>query len=328
MVKWHKLFAVFAIFLALIVGGFSVYEMANYMAEYKDFEVYVTLAARASLQQSQDLYLMWDQSESLSDVTNEAARHAVISDTARDKIDALDDAELRGRVLDYCDQIENLARSAGITEYNPALGDPKQNDSDIYYYLQTLRANAAKQNANYNPMQFGLSYVDEEVLQILFQDNLERLITANYTGDENNSGNFMLNRVNFRGAIVTVGLPRVIDLTGSSNEDEWAYEELFGVYRGSSSQAENSLDYGSGLLHDRFSDFVIQFDLQFSGAGWHNMRSVIGGVQDPDDDNQLLAKPNSWGRTYTVQFPGGASQTYWSIGLPWIEYSTRYTFMN
>ena len=54
MVKWHKLFAVFAIFLALIVGGFSVYEMANYMAEYKDFEVYVTLAARASLFRSQE----------------------------------------------------------------------------------------------------------------------------------------------------------------------------------------------------------------------------------------------------------------------------------
>lgn len=327
-----------AFLIGTLVCGVA-YEMSRYISEYKDFEVYVTLAARAALQQEQDLYLLWDQSESLSDASREAARHSVISDSARESIQAaITQGEINGNdVITYCNAVEAQATSAGVTRYNPALRGswnrtPSPSDSDIYYYLDELRLKAKTANANYNPMQFGLSYVNKRVLEILFRDNLIRLIDANYgagtinNGLDNNSSNFVVDGIDLRGIEIELSGPKLIDLTGATKDERAAYEQIFGKLHDTGVSSE--LEYGSGLAHDKFADYILQYELSFHAAGWHNMRSVIGHVLTGGGGEQLNSRNTRNVRTVKIPAANGQFDEYFSIGLPWIRYDTNYTLLN
>lgn len=334
-----KLIFILVLMMLSLIGS-SAYDEINHISEEaKTMDTFISLAAKEALAQQQDLYLQWNSTGSLTAALSETRRYSVISEEAQIEIlQAIADGRISSNgVKDYTNKVRGLAIGAGLTRYNPKGGKPKVTDTDLYKYLDYLDSEASKANGNYNPIQFGLSYVDPELLKILFRDNLKSLIVMNYNDDINNAANSDRNRMEYReingSAIysetpsITISDIQLINVSDSSKSG--TYSRLFGKIQPNSAGSE--LAYGtSDLQSDAMSNYVVSYTLRFTASAWHNTRTVIGKLvpEGLTESARFGIQSDSKFRWTTIDEGNGVISKYVSIPLPNQTYDTLYVLTN
>lgn len=334
MKTWFKLVLfILAFVLGTITISFGT-EIVNYQREAKTLEVFIELSAKSALKQQQDLYQQWNSTGSASAGTAAALRYSMITPEAAAEIQVAIGKGLIGpnTVIDYCDGMAQTLQQIGFQDYDPLNGAPGPNDTEMYYNLEFMRDTSQLADLNYNPMQYGLTFVDEELLSILFRDNFKRMISANYLDAANVGQDQTNNNVNFREARAVISGFYLKNMEGTEKENKNNFEQLFGVPQGDFDMGD--LDYEnmdeSGhqqLLQDAFSNWIVVYEVRFIASGWHNMRTTLVSRQ-PEGSNFGITGDNSNIRWWTADIGNGETQQFLSFGLPQQKYDTTYILTN
>lgn len=169
----------------------------------------------------------------------------------------------------YLNALKDEANDAGIYT----------NNSDIKFIIEQLRESAEDYRRGrddegsyvdycYTPMQFGYSFLDEKMLEAIFEEDLRRIVTANYHQDEGNGVNMYelaftgMDRVRLTGVDVNVTGP--ILLYERNPNATRSFSSLLGSSRASALDMTGA--HESGL---REYDYVIAYDVEFS-AQWEH----------------------------------------------------------
>lgn len=312
-------------------------EWKHYKNEMEDMQVFIELSAKEALSQQQDIFLQWNKLGSAVAATDAAHSYSIISGRSRDKIQ---EAITLGKigplmVKNYTGDVSTKARTAGLEEFSPTgfHTKPSKDETELFRNLEVLSDLASDTTGkNYNPLQFGLSYVDEELLNILFQDNLERIIEMNYNSEMNVVDGTRVNHMSYRDAWIKVNGPTLVNLADLGNKP--LYSSLYGVnvkdsdYR---SMIETKLGYGKDFVYDAFSGYIVVYEIEFCANGWHNMTTplgVKGGINNVMFGTQDIKPGVKDVRWFTRDLGDGITQDYISIGLPVQVTNQQYVVMN
>lgn len=363
-----KILKCILIFIGTMIFATFLVEWYLYTQELRDLAVFVDIAGRASLEQQQDLYLGWDTIDATSSNANK--NFAALSEEAINEIKAtMNDSYLRKQKIEqYTDELEIEFRNNGIKDGSALdysvikyYGIDKIKDySRVYYYLDFISGRAAAQadshsgiqGSTYNPIQFGLSYIDEDVLRIVFEDNVRALIDANYVNDINNGANPLRERLSFRTADVMINDLKVIDLTNNSSSDSYRlfaqlygkeltldnYEDLY-YYKLLNKNTGGSDSISAADLwtsYDALDHFAVEYTVTFRARGWHNTLSPLLAVNDERTDKSIWGYDEDSLQTYEsetgdlgrVRIHRIAGRPYLSFAMPEITQTLNYTLTN
>ena len=255
-------------------------EIYTYQRESLDMQTFAQLAAEDAIKQTQNLYLQSDQGR-------DTFKYNDYPDDFKQKLrQAAQDATNRIST-DYCEVVAKQARDMGLTPYRG--GKPKKSDTDLYYVLGVIDMrskglnNSSINGVTWNPLQFGLTYIDPKVVELLFRQNIKNLIEMNY-GPEVPQNFWGWNRLEYNdaGTTVKVSSPKLVMFDGSTEEGRMAYETLFGASFNERDALYSQLNKydDDGKRYDAQLYYCISYDLEFNVAAFHNTRTLAFMVQN------------------------------------------------
>lgn len=315
--------------LVLVFGISAWIEVYTYNQEALDMQTFVQLAAEDAIKQTQNLYLQ-------SDKGGDVFKYNDYPDDFKFKLQQAALEATRNIRTGYIDIVYKQAQDMGLTAY--AGGTPSKNDTDLFFVLGNISkwansndlAQGMQHGVTWNPLQYGLTYIDPKVVELIFRQNIRKLIEMNYGPEvERNFWGWNKLEYNDAGTSVHVSQPKLVMFDASSQEGRLAYETLFGNTFAEKDALYSQLNrYESDLKrYDAQIYYCIAYELEFSVAAWHNTRTLAFKLMS---DDALIGLPVTSNYSMGPPFDEGGRPTSKYLQMPMqpTVFKRHYVFTN